>query len=99
MSQEVEKAAPPLPPPPAPQSSDGRGRFRSRGSTLLRWVGALIAGLVVFGAFVLANGADPIAVYADIWTSTLTQPGQFQQRDVPQHVRVEGDLHGAPSVE
>ena len=35
---------------------------------------ALIAGLVVFGVFVLANGADPIAVYADIWTSTLTQP-------------------------
>lgn len=45
----------------------------------LRWAVALLAGLLVFGAFVLANGADPWAVYVDIWTSTLTQPGQFQQ--------------------
>lgn len=44
-----------------------------------RWGGALLAGLVVFGAFVAANGADPFAVLADVWTSTLTQPGQLQQ--------------------
>lgn len=44
-----------------------------------RWAGALLAGLVVFGAFVAANGADPLAVLADIWRSTLTQPGQLEQ--------------------
>lgn len=53
--------------------------WRSRGSTALRWVLALLGGLLVFGAFVLANGANPISVLADIWFSTLTQPGQFQQ--------------------
>ena len=77
MSQEVEKEAPARPAPAPPV--EPRRRALSRGTELLRWLGALIAGLVVFGAFVLANGADPFAVYADIWTSTLTQPGQFQQ--------------------
>lgn len=77
MSQDVSKAAPALPAPAAPV--EPRRRLLTRGTGLLRWLGALIAGLVVFGAFVLANGADPFAVYADIWTSTLTQPGQFQQ--------------------
>ncbi|WP_456846588.1 ABC transporter permease [Cellulomonas sp. P5_C6] len=81
MSQDVTKEAPPAPAPPpaAAEVNDPQARLKSGGYTLLRWVGALIAGLVVFGAFVLANGADPIAVYADIWSSTLTQSGQFQQ--------------------
>ena len=57
----------------------GLGRMRSGGSTALRWAIALLGGLVVFGAFVLANGANPLAVYGDIWSSTLTQSGQFQQ--------------------
>ncbi len=51
-----------------------------RGSrTAARWAVALIGGCIVFGAFVLANGADPIAVYRDIWQSTITEQSQFQQ--------------------
>lgn len=57
----------------------GLGRLRDSGSTALRWAIALLGGLVVFGAFVLANGANPLGVYGDIWSSTLTQSGQFQQ--------------------
>jgi general nucleoside transport system permease protein len=57
----------------------GLERLRSGGSTALRWAIALVGGLVVFAAFVLANGANPLAVYGDIWSSTLTQSGQFQQ--------------------
>ncbi|HWS57457.1 MAG TPA: ABC transporter permease [Actinotalea sp.] len=57
----------------------GTVRWHRGGAVALRWVLAILGGLIVFGAFVVANGADPLAVYADIWTSTLTQPGQFQQ--------------------
>lgn len=52
---------------------------RRAASTALRWLLALLGGFLVFGAFVLANGANPVAVYSDIWASTLTQQGQFQQ--------------------
>ena len=54
-------------------------RWRRSGATALRWGLALLGGLLVFGAFVVANGGNPLSVYADIWFSTLTQPGQFQQ--------------------
>lgn len=51
-----------------------------RGSrTAARWAAALLGGFIIFGAFVLANGADPFAVYTDIWQSTITQESQFQQ--------------------
>lgn len=53
--------------------------WRRGGAVALRWALALLGGFVVFGAFVLANGADPLAVYTDIWVSTLTQQSQFQQ--------------------
>ncbi|NKY40320.1 ABC transporter permease [Cellulomonas septica] len=94
MSHDVTRDAGPAEPPavttatpaltgPTTPTVDGRSARRTGVPawvpTALRWAGALLAGLVVFGAFVLANGADPLAVYADIWSSTLTQPGQFQQ--------------------
>jgi simple sugar transport system permease protein len=56
-----------------------RENLRRGGATAARWGLALTGGLLVFGAFVLANGADPLAVYADIWTSTLMQQSQVQQ--------------------
>ena len=59
--------------------TDRGPRISAGWSTGLRWLVAVLAGLILFSAFVLANGADPIAVYSDIWTSTLTQSGQFQQ--------------------
>jgi ABC-type uncharacterized transport system permease subunit len=58
-----------------PEAAD----LRRGGRTAARWALALAGGLLVFGAFVLANGADPLAVYADIWTSTLMQQSQVQQ--------------------
>ena len=53
--------------------------WRRGGGTAVRWGIALLGGLIVFGAFVLANGANPFSVYGDIWSSTLTQGSQFQQ--------------------
>jgi len=64
---------------PAEVPTDRGPRISAGWSTALRWLVAVLAGLILFSAFVLANGADPIAVYSDIWTSTLTQSGQFQQ--------------------
>lgn len=53
--------------------------WRRSGSVALRWLLALLGGFLVFGAFVMANGANPVSVYSDIWLSTLTQESQFQQ--------------------
>lgn len=53
--------------------------LRRSGRTAVRWGLALASGLLLFGAFVLANGANPLAVYADIWSSTLMQSSQVQQ--------------------
>ncbi len=54
-------------------------RWRRNRALAVRWALALLGGLIVFGAFVLANGASPLDVYTDIWTGTLTQPSQVQQ--------------------
>lgn len=89
MSQEVRTGAEPVTEaapaavavptaPPAPGPGLLRA-VRDRLPGVARWSGALLAGLFVFGAFVAAHGADPLAVLANIWTSTLTQPGQLQQ--------------------
>ena len=57
----------------------GGSRWLRSSQTALRWSLALLGGLIVFGAFVLANGADPVAVFTNIWQTTLTQESQFQQ--------------------
>lgn len=44
-----------------------------------RWLAAVLGALVVFAAFVAVNGGDPLGVYSNIWSTTLTQPGQLQQ--------------------
>lgn len=74
-------AASPGPPPAGGPSASAAAEpvWRRSGATAIRWVLALAGGLVVFGAFVAANGADPLAVFADIWSSTLTQDRQVQQ--------------------
>ena len=64
---------------PTEPPTDRGPRISAGWSTGVRWLVAVLAGLILFSAFVLANGVDPVTVYADIWSSTLTQPGQFQQ--------------------
>lgn len=48
-------------------------------TTGLRWVLALVGAMVVFGAFVAANGGNALQVFTDIWSTTLTSPNQLQQ--------------------
>jgi ABC-type Mn2+/Zn2+ transport system ATPase subunit len=36
------------------------------------------SALVIFGAFVLAKGADPVRMYADVWASTFGDAAQLQ---------------------
>ncbi|MFC0531283.1 ABC transporter permease [Phytohabitans kaempferiae] len=43
----------------------------------LRWVGAIVAAPVVFGAFAAARGVDPLGMYADMIVS-LADPAQAQ---------------------
>lgn len=64
---------------PVAVQAAGSTPWKARGASGLRWVAALTGGLLVFGAFVLANGADPLAVLADIWFATLTKESQVQQ--------------------
>ncbi len=71
--------APPAPPTdeglaPAPVVAAPAGP--SRGRNLLigagRWVVAYGAALVIFGALAWMKGADPIALYRDMWASTFS---------------------------
>lgn len=52
---------------------------KDRLAALARWVVALVGALVVFAAFVAVDGGDPVTVLTNIWSTTLTQPGQLQQ--------------------
>jgi len=48
------------------------------GRGVLRWSVLAASALVIFGAFVLAKGVDPVQMYADIWASTLGDSAQLQ---------------------
>jgi len=56
----------------AATSADRAEAMRRAARTAGRWVVALGGALVVFGAFMSVKGADPLAAYADMWTSTFT---------------------------
>jgi len=72
-----------LPAPPAPSQvvapPGGARRFDGAFETTCRWLLALVGALVVFSAFVAVNGAAPLQVLSDIWSTTLTSSGQLQQ--------------------
>ena len=51
----------------------------SGAETAARWVCALAAALVIFSAFIFANGIDPLSVFGTIWTSVLTDPRQIER--------------------
>ncbi|TAK68615.1 MAG: ABC transporter permease [Actinomycetota bacterium] len=71
--------AEPAGPPPSPAEAPGESLASRALATTLRWVVALGGALVVFGAFVMANGANPLQVYSDIWSSTLARGTSLQQ--------------------
>jgi simple sugar transport system permease protein len=59
-----------------------RGRSASLvagAGTTARWLAALAAALVIFSAFIFANGVDPLSVLGTIWTSVLTEPRQIER--------------------
>lgn len=43
----------------------------------VRWLLVIAASLVIFGAFLLAKGADPVAVYRSMWETALGDPDAF----------------------
>ncbi|GAA3579515.1 ABC transporter permease [Nonomuraea rosea] len=60
----------------APVPVVARGRDRG---LVLRWAGALAGALVLFALLLLVKGADPVAVFAGMVTSTLTSPPSLEQ--------------------
>ncbi len=68
-----EGGAPPSAAPPPPSSAPVPDRERPDVVAALRGVGrwslAIVGALVIFGAFLLAKGAEPLDVYEAMWTS------------------------------
>jgi ABC-type uncharacterized transport system permease subunit len=48
------------------------------GRGIVRWSILAASALVIFGAFVLAKGVDPVQMYADVWASTFGDSAQLQ---------------------
>ena len=67
------------PPTTAPDTTPVRGPGVGRLAATARWVVAIVGALVVFAVFVAVDGGDPVTVLTDVWSTTLTQPGQLQQ--------------------
>lgn len=44
-----------------------------------RWVFAIFAALVVFGAFLIAKGAQPVEAYSDMWQTTFGGTSSFAE--------------------
>jgi ABC-type uncharacterized transport system permease subunit len=44
-----------------------------RVSGTVRWIAGFVAALVIFALFILVQGKNPVAAYADMFTSTFTQ--------------------------
>lgn len=63
-------------PPTGPEAPEP-GRARAAAMVTLRWVLALGAALVIFGAFLLAKGTDPIEVYQTMWQSIAGDTNSF----------------------
>ena len=57
----------------APQSPL-RDRLTAAWPHVIRWGGAILGALIIFGALVAFKGANPVEVYADMWTSTFARP-------------------------
>ena len=57
------------PEPPAPTEPAEPDKLLAAAKVTLRWVLALGAALVIFGAFLLAKGTNPIEVYQTMWQS------------------------------
>ena len=72
----------PLPAPPTGSTVAGPATVGGGGSALttgVRWVVALLGALVAFGAFVAADGGNPVEVLTNIWSTTLSSPRQLQE--------------------
>ena len=52
--------------------------LKSGTQSVARWACAIAAALVIFSAFIFANGVDPLSVFGTIWTSVLTEPRQIE---------------------
>jgi len=51
-----------------------RSRLIAAWPYVIRWAGAILGALVIFGALVAFKGANPLEVYADMWHSTFARP-------------------------
>lgn len=66
--------------PPTPKRAGGLlARRPAILSSVWRWATALLGALVIFSALLVAQGADPLSVIADMWSSTFAQPQSLEQ--------------------
>ena len=70
---EVEEPAP----LPAPADDDGPGLAQRALLTTARWVLAMGAAFVIFGAFLVAKGANPLDVYTTMWNAVAGDTNSF----------------------
>ncbi len=66
---ETTTPAPPVAPAPTPPGTPSRG---ARLDGLVRWTVGLLGAMVIFGAVMLLEGANPFAAYRDMFSSTFT---------------------------
>lgn len=59
---------------PASAPGAARARLASAWPHIARWGAAILGALIIFGALVAFKGANPLEVYADMWTSTFARP-------------------------
>jgi ABC-type uncharacterized transport system permease subunit len=67
------------PPRPPETTTAARPGMPPALAAVLRWAAAIVGAVVVFGAILLANGANPVQVFADAVTNTLLVPSSVQQ--------------------
>lgn len=69
---------PPRTEPPAPEPA-APARAAAWRDAVLRWAAAIGGAVVIFGAILLVNGANPFAVLADAFVNTVLNPGSVQE--------------------
>lgn len=65
--------------PPSAEVAADESRLAALGGGVARWLAALGGAFAIFTLFLLVKGANPVQVYADMWTSTFTNQPSIEQ--------------------
>ncbi|WP_426573850.1 ABC transporter permease [Aquihabitans sp. McL0605] len=61
-------------PPPVDHGADAPTLIERLPMLVLRWVVLIVCTLVIFSAFLIAKGADPVSVLRSMWNTSLGSP-------------------------